>query len=62
MSVVCVCMRYVISEFNSEIERSLAFCVLMLFLCFICVLCVLKVVCMWSVYCLLGWCVCLRGE
>ena len=30
---ICVCMRDVISEFNSEIERSLAFCALMLFLC-----------------------------
>ena len=33
MCVVCVCMRDVISEFNSEIEGSLAFCALMLFLC-----------------------------
>ena len=45
-------MRDVISEFNSEIEGSLAFCVL----------CVLGVVCMWSESCLLGCCVCLRGE
>ena len=33
MSDLCVCMRDVISEFNSEIEGSLAFCALMLFLC-----------------------------
>ena len=26
-----------------------------------CALCVLEVVCMWSVSCLLGYCVCLRG-
>ena len=32
MSDFCVCMRDVISEFNSEIEGSLAFCALMLFL------------------------------
>ena len=30
---LCVCMSEVISEFNSEIEGSLAFCALMLFLC-----------------------------
>ena len=40
MSDLCVCMRDVISEFNSEIERSLAFCDLMLFLCSIlCLIC-----------------------
>ena len=33
MSDLCVCMRDVISEFYSGIERSLAFCALMLFLC-----------------------------
>ena len=33
MPDLCVCMRDVISEFKSEIERSLAFCALMLFLC-----------------------------
>ena len=33
MSDLCVCMRDVISEFNSQIEGSLAFCALMLFLC-----------------------------
>ena len=33
MSDLCVCMRDVISEFISEIEGSLAFCALMLFLC-----------------------------
>ena len=37
---ICVCMRDVISEFNSEIEGSLAFCALMLFLCSIlCLMC-----------------------
>ena len=35
-----VCMRDVILEFNSEIEGSLAFCALMLFLCSIlCLMC-----------------------
>ena len=39
MSDLCVCMRDVISEFNSEIEGSFAFCALM-FLCFIlCLMC-----------------------
>ena len=33
MSDVCVCMRDVISKFNSEIEGSLAFCALILFMC-----------------------------
>ena len=33
MSDLCVCMRDVTSEYNSEIEGSLAFCALMLFLC-----------------------------
>ena len=33
MSDLCVCMRDVISECNSEIEGSLAFCVLFCFLC-----------------------------
>ena len=60
MSDVCVCMRDVISEFNSEIEGSHASCALMLFLCS--VLCVLEVVCMWSVLCPLECRVCLRGE
>ena len=32
MSDLCICMRDVISEFNSEIEGSLACCALMLFL------------------------------
>ena len=50
MSDLCVCMRNVISEFNSEIEGSLAFCALMLFLYSICVLCVLGVVCIWGVF------------
>ena len=40
MSDVCVCMRDVISEFNSEIEGSLSFCILMLFLWYIlCLMC-----------------------
>ena len=40
MSDLCVCMRDVISEFNSEIERSLAFWALMLFLCsIVCLMC-----------------------
>ena len=40
MSDLCVCRRDVISEFNSEIEGSLAFCALMLFLCSIlCLMC-----------------------
>ena len=40
ISDLCVCMRDVISECNSEIEVSLAFCVLMLFLCSIlCLMC-----------------------
>ena len=40
MCDLCVCMRDVISEFNSEIEGSLALCVLMLFLCSIlCLMC-----------------------
>ena len=40
LSDLCVCMSDVISEFNSEIEGSLAFCTLMLFLCSIlCLMC-----------------------
>ena len=40
MSDLCVCMRDVISEYNSEIEGSLACCALMLFLCSIfCLMC-----------------------
>ena len=40
MSDVCVCMRDVISVFTSEIEGSLAFCALLLFLCSIlCLMC-----------------------
>ena len=40
MSDVCVCMRDLVSEFNSVIEGSLAFCALMLFLCSIlCFMC-----------------------
>ena len=59
---ICVCMRDVISEFNSEIEDHLRFVLLYCFCVLFCVLCVLGVVCMWSVFCLLGCCVCLRGE
>ena len=43
MSDLYVCMRDVISEFNSEIEGSLAFSALMLFLCSI-----LCLMCSWS--------------
>ena len=40
MSDLCVCMRDVISEFNSEIEGSLEFCAPTLFLCSIlCLMC-----------------------
>ena len=40
MSDLCICMRDVISELNPEIEGSLAFCALMLFLCSIlCLMC-----------------------
>ena len=40
MSDLYVCMRNVISEFNSEIEVLFAFCVLMLFLCSVlCLMC-----------------------
>ena len=51
MSDLCVCMRDVISEFNSEIERSLAFCALMLFLCSILCLMCLQCVCLVVVEC-----------
>ena len=37
---VCVCMRDVILEFNSEIEGAHAFCDLLLFLC--CILCLMS--------------------
>ena len=62
MSDLCVCIRDVISDFNSEIEGALAFCALMLFLCSI-----LCLMCSGSslheeVSCLLGCCICLRGE
>ena len=40
MSDVCVCMMDVISEFNSDLEGSLACCALMLFMCSIlCLMC-----------------------
>ena len=40
VSDVCVCMRGVISEYNSDIEGSNASCALMLFLCSIlCLIC-----------------------
>ena len=51
MSDLCVCMRDVISEFNSEIEGSLAFCGLMLFLCSI--LCLMRSVSCLHVQCIL---------
>ena len=47
MSDLCVCIRDVISEFNSEIEGSLA-CYALMFSC------VLEVVCIWSVSYLWG--------
>ena len=62
ISDLCVCMKDVISEFNSEIEGSLACCALILFLCSIfCLMCSESSV---HVECtrLLGCCVCLRGE
>ena len=59
MPYVCVCMRDMISEFNSEIEGSHASCALILFLFDL--LCVMEVVLMWNVSCLLGCCVCLGG-
>ena len=49
MSDLCVCMRGVISELNSEIEKSHAICVLV-------------VVYMWRVYCHLRCCVCLSKK
>ena len=61
MSGLCVCMRDVISEFNSEIERSLAFCGLMLFvgsiLCLICSGSSLHVECIlhFGMLCLSAW-------
>ena len=40
MLYLCVCMRGVLSEFNSEFEGSFEFCALMLFLCIIlCLMC-----------------------
>ena len=40
ISNVCVCMSYVVSEFNSEIEASHVSCALMLFMCSIlCLMC-----------------------
>ena len=40
MSDLCVCMRDVIAEYNSEIDGSLMCCALMLFLCSIlCLIC-----------------------
>ena len=57
---ICVCL-YEGCDFrvNSEIEGSLAFNVLMLFLySILCLMCSG----MWSAFCLLGCCVCLCGE
>ena len=61
MSDLCVCMRNVISEFNS-IEGSLAFCALMLFLCYI--LCLMRFRSSLHVECILpfGMLCCLCGE
>ena len=39
MSDLCVCMRDVISEFNSEIEGSLACCALMFLCSIVCLMC-----------------------
>ena len=40
MSDLCVCMRDVISEFNSDIEGSHTYCALTLFMCsFLCLMC-----------------------
>ena len=56
-----VCMKDVISEFNSEIEGSLAFCALILFLCSIlCLMCSgssIHVVCilLFGMLCLSEW-------
>ena len=62
MSELCVSMRDVISEFNSEIEGPLVFRALMLFLCSIsCLVCSgssLHVECLSFLEC----CVCLCGE
>ena len=61
MSVLCVCMRDVISEFNSLIVGSLAFCALMLFLfsilCLICSGRSLHVECIltFGMLCLFAW-------
>ena len=61
MSDLCVCMRDVISEFNSEIEGSLAFCALILFLCsIVCLMCSgssFHVVCilLFEMLCLSAW-------
>ena len=61
MSVSSVCMRDVISEFNSEIEVSFAFCALMLFLCSI--LCSMCTGSSLHVECILPFgMLCLRGE
>ena len=65
MSDLYVCMRDVISEFNSEIVGSLAFCALMLFLCsFLCLMCSgssLYVECIlpFRMLCLSAWRMCL---
>ena len=58
MSDFCVCMRDVISEFNSEVEGSLAFCALMLFLYYIlCLGSSLHVECIlpFGILCLSAW-------
>ena len=62
MSDVCVCMSDAISKLNSDIEGSLSFCALMLFMCSIlCLMCSdssLHVDCILH----LGCCLCLHGE
>ena len=61
MSDLCVCMRDVISEFDSDIEGSLAFCALMLFLCSIlCLMCSgsslhVKCILPFGILCLSAW-------
>ena len=62
MSDLCVCVRHVISEFNSEIEGSLVFCAVVLFLCSI--LCLMYSGSSLHVVCTLpfGMLCCLRGE
>ena len=57
MSDWCVCMRDVISEFNSEIEGSLASCALCSILCLMCSWSSLHVECIlpFGMLCLSAW-------